>query len=214
MYFKEKEDTNIDSEFESKKSFGFNFNFSNLNLKSILLIVGGIILLAIIIFVIVSITNKSSKYTIVLYGDERITIALGNDYIEPGYYAHDKKRNDITKEVKITNNINISKVGEYEITYSINDIKKVRYVIVTDKITETYIHLKGQKEMCLEVGEKYIEPGYEVYNSLGENLTSKVKVTGKVDTSKIGTYELRYTVVNSKNITIETKRRITIVAKK
>ena len=67
--------------------------------------------------------------------------------------------------------------------------------------------------MYLEIGEKYNEPGYQVFTSTGENLNNKVIVTGKVDTSKLGVYEITYSVVNSSNITTIVKRTVIVVEK-
>lgn len=43
----------------------------------------------------------------------------------------------------------------------------------------------------VEVNEKYKDPGYKAYNLL-ESFRKKVKVTGKVDTKKVGTYKIKY----------------------
>lgn len=211
MYFREKEDTNIDSQFENNRES--KFNLKNLKLKPILLIAGGIILLIAIILIIVSLINNKSKYTLELYGDEVITIILGNDYIEPGYKAYDKQNNDYTNEVIITNNIDTSKVGEYEILYSIDNISRVRYVNIIDQAAETLIYLKGNQHTYLEIGEKYIEPGYEVYDTIDGNITNKVQITENINTSKVGVYKVIYSVVNSRNITTTKKRYVHVVEK-
>lgn len=209
MYFKEKEDTNIDREFSSNKQLNIDFN----KLKPILFIVCGLLLLIIIAIILINVFNKSSKYILTIIGDETITINLGSDYIEPGYNAYDKNGNDITKDVKIISNINKNKEGNYEILYSVGNISKVRYVIVKKTDIQTIIQLINGKTMYLEVGEKYNEPGYQVFSSTGENLNDKVIVTGKVDTSKSGVYEITYSVVNSHNITTTVKRIVTVVEK-
>ena len=67
--------------------------------------------------------------------------------------------------------------------------------------------------MYLEIGEKYIEPGYQVYDSVDKDLYDKVKITGKVDTTKTGIYQITYSVVNSRNITTKTTRTIIVVEK-
>lgn len=212
MYFKEKEDTNIDSEFKNNKKF--SFNFKKLNLKTILIIGGIIALLLIMIIIFISLSgNSSSNYRIELSGSDSIIMNLGDDYLEPGYKAYDKNDNDVTDLVEVTNNVDTSKIGEYEVLYSIGSINKVRYVTVAKSIDDTLIYLNGKVNMYLEVGEKYTEPGYEAYDSTGENLTSKVKVTGSVNTNKVGTYELTYSVVNSRNVTVTKKRTITVVEK-
>lgn len=212
MYFKEKEDTNIDKEFEKEKKSIFNFDFKQINPKTLLFIGGGVILLFLIIFIIVSLTSNKKNYTITLVGEENITINLGDEYIEPGYNAYNGGI-DVTSDVEITSTLDTSKPGEYEILYSIGNANVIRYVKVLENIDATYIYLSGKKEMYLEVGEKFTEPGYQVYDSKEQGLTDKVVVTGKVDTSKVGTYRLTYTVVNSRNKTTSVVRTVIIVEK-
>lgn len=207
MYFKEKEDTNIDKEFETNKKSGFSLK--NIQPKYYIIIGTTLILIAIIIIVISLLMGR--KNTIELIGEEKIIITKNSDYIEPGYKAYDKKRNDITSHVQITSNLDTSKVGEYEILYSVNGMSVVRYITVMEG--DTYIYLKGKVNMYLEKGEKYIEPGYQVYDSIDQNLTEKVKVSGTVNTSKVGTYQITYSVVNSRNVTVTVKRTIVVVEK-
>lgn len=206
MYFKEKEDTNIDKEFENNKKNSFSLK----NIKPIYLIIGGVVIFTIII-VIVLISIFSNKYTIELIGEEKITITKDSDYVEQGFVAYDKKQNDVTNQVEVTSNLDTTSPGNYEILYSIDGVTKVRYITVTEG--DTYIYLKGKLNMYLEVGEKYNEPGYQVYDSLDQDLTEKVKITGTVNTSKVGTYQIYYSVVNSRNITVTEKRTVVVVEK-
>ena len=53
----------------------------------------------------------------------------------------------------------------------------------------------------------------ELDKTLPKDLFDKVKVTGKVDTSKVGTYQITYSVVNSRNVTTKTTRTIIVVEK-
>lgn len=213
MYFNDKkEDTNIDSEFKDNKKI--SFDFSKINLKKLLLAVGIIAVIVVIILVIVSLTGNKDDYVIVLSGDERVTVGLNKTYNEPGYKAYDKNKNDVSNQVEVTNNIDTSKKGEYEVLYSIGKINKVRYVTVTEISEETFIYLKGDvNALYLEVGEKYNEPGYEVFDNIDKDLKGKVKITGNVDTSKVGTYRLTYSVVNSRNVTTTTTRTVIVVEK-
>jgi len=55
------------------------------------------------------------------------------------------------------------------------------------------IELKGGKKITVEYKEKYSEAGYKA-NHLGKNLTKDVKVKGKVNTEKLGEYQVTYTV--------------------
>lgn len=56
------------------------------------------------------------------------------------------------------------------------------------------LNLNGDLVINLKVGEKYVEPGYSASSDLKGDITSYVKVTGEVDTSKAGSYKLTYTL--------------------
>lgn len=200
MYFKEKDDTNIDDEFDT-----------GINWKPILLIGGGVLIVALVIFAIIFFLTRGDKYTIKLSGEEKIILTKDSDYIEPGYSAYDRKKNDVTNQVSITSNVDTSKIGEYEILYSIDEVNKVRYVSIIEG--DTFIRLKGDVNMYIEQGRTYNEPGFTVVDSSGEDLTSKVKTSGKVDTSKLGTYQITYSVTNSRGVTTNKKRTIIVVEK-
>lgn len=55
-----------------------------------------------------------------LKGKNEITLPYGANYVEPGYTATDNYDGDITKKVKVKNNIK-STPGKYEVTYVIED---------------------------------------------------------------------------------------------
>lgn len=209
MYFKDKSDTNIDSEFkDERKLFKINFDFGKWKWPFIILL--GIILLVVIIVIIAGIGNK---YTLELNGDSIIKIYQGNEYVEPGYYAVDKKNRDISSDVKITGNVDSSLIGEYTITYSLGKVTKRRYVSVVEKpVGATYINLLGDLIVNLKVGDTYQEPGYVVVDTVDVNLSDKVEIDSNVDTSKIGVYRIIYTVVNSSGIT-SSKTRTVMVTK-
>jgi len=206
MYFKDKENTNIDNEFKQN-----NFNLNKL--KWPLIIISGIILLIIIIILIIKFIPKpKTNYFIDLIGDEIITIYQGNDYLEPGYNAYDNKQNDLTNEVDIKSTLDINNLGNYEIIYTIGNISVTRYVNVIEKPTgATYIYLKGKSTIYLNINEKYSEPGYLVVDTVDSNLTDKVKVTNNLDITKQGNYKIIYSVVNSSGVTTSTYRTVIVM---
>ena len=55
------------------------------------------------------------------------------------------------------------------------------------------IDLKGKKTVVLNYKDKYVEKGYSA-SRLGSNLDDDVKVKGKVNEKKLGTYEITYEV--------------------
>ena len=206
-----KSDTNIDKEFAQEKNTANNIMDIFNQYKNVILIALGVIIVIIIIIIIVS--NKKTDY-LILNGDEAITIYQGSDYIEAGFSAYNSKKQDLTNKVLIKSTLNTDKTGEYEITYTLNDITKTRIINVIEKPTEyTYIYLNtvnNEVNVYLKVGQTYNEPGYKVYNNSGKNLNKEVNVTGTVDTSKKGSYNLIYSVVDSKNVTISVTRTVIV----
>lgn len=73
------------------------------------------------------------------------------------------------------------------------------------------IILKGNKMITLEIGTNYQEPGFEAKDKTDGNITNKVKIENLINPEIPGTYELIYSVTNSKNITIKEKRFVTLV---
>lgn len=211
MYFKDKEDTNIDNEFDNESLFSKILSLLN-KYKKILII--GLVLVILIVLLIVFSGNNVTNY-LVLNGDENITLYQGDDYIELGYEAYNSKDEDLTGDVKITSDLDISEIGEYEITYSLGDLLITRYVSVIEKPKEyTYIYLtpvNNSVDVYLKLGDKYVEPGYKVYNSSGKLLSDQVKVTGEVNTSKKGSYQLVYSLVDSNNVTVSKIRTVNVM---
>ncbi|MDD3241570.1 MAG: DUF5011 domain-containing protein [Bacilli bacterium] len=56
-----------------------------------------------------------------LIGEKEITIYLNENYTEKGYTVKDNYDNDLDKNVVINSDLNINKIGEYTIIYSISD---------------------------------------------------------------------------------------------
>ena len=74
------------------------------------------------------------------------------------------------------------------------------------------IKLRGDKTVVLDYQEKYIEKGYQA-DFLGNNITDNVSVEGKVDSNKIGVYEIVYTVKEGA-FTKKVKRKVIVKDRK
>ena len=109
-----------------------------------------------------------------------ISIPYGNEYIEKGYTGYYLNK-DITKEVKIDNNINNKKIGIYKVTYVLKkgliSQKKEREVEIIDNINPI-ITLKGDiiKNICPNA--EYKEEGFNAIDEYDGDITNKVlKIT-------------------------------------
>ena len=196
--------TNIDKEFNKKEKF----NFDKYK-KYIFIGLGCILILGLIL---IFIGRKKTSYYIDLSGNREITIYKGDIYIEPGYTARDSKGNDLTDKVVVNNMIDTLQEGEYQVSYTLGNTTEIRQVTVIEKpIGATIMYLKGSTTIYLKVGDTYQEPGYKVIDSVDGNLGDKVTVTGSVDTSKVGTYKLIYSVTNNSGVTTSKQRVIVVM---
>lgn len=74
------------------------------------------------------------------------------------------------------------------------------------------ITLKGNSEITLNQGDKYNDEGASATDNIDGDITSKIKVSGKVDTTKSGMYTITYTVTDKAGNRTEATRKVTVVA--
>lgn len=182
------------------------------------IIISSLIITIILAIVVVTICiiekQKSVVPTIALVGEETIELNLNDIYTESGAKAYIKEE-DKTNLIITEGEVDTSKPGEYKIKYSITDEKNgqlneiERKIIVKDNIPPT-IELKGKTEDAVYQNSKYEEPGYIATDNCDGNISNKVVRNGEVDTSKVGTYEITYTVEDSYQNKAEVKRTITV----
>ena len=71
--------------------------------------------------------------------------------------------------------------------------------------------LDGDENTVVKQGETYIEAGCHALDKKEGNITSNVKTSGNVDTSKTGDYTITYTVRNSANMEATATRTVHVV---
>ena len=87
-------------------------------------------------------------------------------------------------------------------------LQEIELFSVADK--SPVITLKGDAEMKLLRGETYVEPGYTAIDEEDGDLTKQVRVVGTVDSDTVGTYEITYSVTDSRPQTITAVRRVIV----
>ena len=178
--------------------------------KDIVIVVGILVIIVLVCAIVFNIVSKKEEgnteeeivtTTLTLFGNRTINLEVGEDFEEPGYYAIDSNGVLQTSNIIITNNVDTTKPGTYEIIYRIADKEEIRTVIVegeeikepvTSEKKPLTLTLTGEKVINLSLGETYTEPGYKATDSNGLDATEKVLVLGEVDTSKVGNYTLTY----------------------
>lgn len=195
----------------------------------IILLVVAIIIAGIILFIKTRPPKVEDKriyesYTITLVGDTNINLYVGDKYNEPGYSARDQDGNDVSNRVTINGSVDTSKEGTYEIKYSIESDnayeEKSRTINVLKKETNPTptpvkvtidFHLLGNSTVQVNQNGKYNEPGFVAVDSNKKNLKGYVKTSGSVDTSKVGSYTITYTL-NYNGQTKTLKRKVNVIS--
>ena len=153
---------------------------------------------------------------ITINGDSELTLEAGANYTELGANATDNEDGDLSGSILVTGEVNTKIPGVYKIFYGLKDsagneaVTITRTVFVVDT-TSPVITLVGEAVVTVEVGSDYEDPGVAAKDSVDGDLTSKVKVTGKVDVQKVGEYQLKYNVADaSGNKSVELTRRVIV----
>ena len=149
-----------------------------------------------------------------LNGDATITMAVGTEFVDPGYTATDDYDGDVTSKVVVSGSVDNSKAGTYELTYTASDTagnttSKKRTIIfeklgnleislgsIVDGVTPQ-ISLKGSNPYCMVKGGTYIEPGATATDNVDGNITNKIAVTNKVTGNLMGAFRIVYKVEDS-----------------
>lgn len=83
---------------------------------------------------------------ITLTGDKELSVTINTEYVEPGYEAIDNLDGDLTDKVKVTNNIDITQLGNYTVTYEVKDkagnLSKVVRKVKVEKLKPTQMSVK------------------------------------------------------------------------
>ena len=183
---------------------------------------GRIILISIIILLLIAagvsvgayfyVKSGATTLTINLNGEETVDLNLNDEYVDLGAAATYGKK-DITNLITTSNDLDVSKVGTYTYTYTIEYKKKTniatRTINVIDNINPE-ITLKGESEISLYKDDKYKELGFTALDNYDGDLTEKVEVDSNVDTSKVGEYTITYTVKDNSGNTAQAKRIIKV----
>ena len=121
---------------------------------------------------------------------------------------------DISSSVKIDSSmVNVNLLGEYKVKYEIEIDGNKEYVYRDVKVidnTKPEIILNGEEIVYVILNGSYYEYGYTVNDNYDLNLDKKVSIRGRVDTSKVGEYELLYSVVDSSGNMGSVKRLVIV----
>ena len=171
-------------------------------------VVGIVLLVSTYVFV--------NKTIFKLNGDKVVKLQLNQSYSDAGATATVFKWN-ISKKIKTYNDIDTTKIGTYNVVYTLNflghDYTLNRKVQVIDDIPPI-IKLNGDTEIKIYVGDNYVENGATADDNYDKDLTKYIKTDGTVDTTKVGIYEINYSIEDSSGNKANISRVVTVEKKK
>ncbi|CEI71969.1 immunoglobulin-like domain-containing protein [Romboutsia hominis] len=166
----------------------------------------------------ITVTVKSNDKPVIT-GVDNISIREGTEF-DPmaGVTATDTEDGNITKDIKITGNVDVNKPGKYELIYTVTDSDRntttvKRVIIVNPKMVEiNAVPTINAENRIINVGEKFNPlTGVTANDKEDGNITDKIKVVeDTVNTNKIGTYTVKYEVTDSKGATATKTITVTV----
>ena len=163
-------------------------------------IIALIIVIAIFMYSGYKKNQKTMKtYNLTLKGSTNMTIYEGGTYIEPGFVAYNYENIDHPEVVKVEGTVDTSTVGTYTIKYYIDNAygntKAERTVnVIADPIKHVTFELVGEEKVNVDINTTYTDQGYKLISDDGKDYSNFVSTKGTVNTGRIGTYTLTYTL--------------------
>ncbi len=142
---------------------------------------------------------------------------VGSDYKDPGFTAADDVDGDITDKVVVDGSVDGHTEGTYTLTYKVADSSnnpfEIQRKVTVKDIKAPVITLTGDSSVYLLINSSYEDPGFSASDNKDGDVTSKVAVSGSVDTSKTGQYKITYSVSDSAGNTTSVVRTISVYEK-
>ena len=148
------------------------------------------------------------KPVLTLKGNSVVHICPLLEYQEDGYDAYDEVDGDLTSKVERIEGVSSIKYKVFD--SSGNSIVVEREIKKGDSSIPS-IKLSGGGKVYLKKGDKYHEAGYSASDNCDGDLTSKVKVSGSVNSANLGTYHITYSVEDSSGNKAEVKREVVVI---
>lgn len=153
--------------------------------------------------------------------EDTYTLTKGEDfeYAMLNATATDKEDGDLTDKIVFSGQVNVNKVGEYKVTLTVTDkggktaTKSVKVVVENVK-TNNKPSIAVDSELYITQGDKYDNTMLKAtaYDKEDGDLTNKIQISGdKVDTTKLGTYDVVATVTDSKGIPAKLTIKVNVV---
>jgi PKD repeat protein len=137
-------------------------------------------------------------------------------YVDPGVMASDNFEGDISNKYEVIGTVDTSKVGPNYLKYIVRDfynnvcdtMRRTVFVILNQ--TGPSLTLTPPNQVYVEVYKKYTEPGFLAKDNQGNIINNQVIVNNGIDTAKLGTYSVTYTVIDAFGMMVSQQRSVTV----
>ena len=137
------------------------------------------------------------------------TIEIGSKYEDPGAKA--KAYGFIITHDVVSNNVNTSIIGVYEIHYSVTYhkiTKSIKRIVTVVDTTKPIATLKAGID-TVSLNGTWVDAGITVNDNSG--ITPRIIISGSVDTAQVGEYVITYTVSDESGNETEINRFVNVV---
>lgn len=144
----------------------------------------------------------TKKPVITLKGDPVVDHPINTKYDDAGATASDNVDGDITPKIIATSDVDINKLGTYNVKYNVTDaagniaVEVVRTVNIIDNIKPEII-LQGESTVNHPINTPYNDLGATASDNVDGDLTPKIVTTSTVNIAKVGSYTVKYNVIDS-----------------
>jgi len=125
--------------------------------------------------------------------DSDIYLCPGDEVVPEKVKAFDDYDGDLTEKVKI--DIKSDKII-YSVSDNSNNTREVSKKIIYKDNEKPKIKLNGSPFLYLFIGDEFVDPGYDAIDNCDNEISESVKVSGKVNTNKVGEYTITYKVMD------------------
>lgn len=138
--------------------------------------------------------------------ESNLYICPNTKYLYDDYRAIDNYDGNITNLVKVKETGNVMK---YQVQDTFGNRTVVERKVLYKDVKKPKLILNSSETVMLMVGDKFTDSTYEVSDNCSTNV--KVKVTGKVDTSKVGEYRRIYKATDDSGNVSKVEQKVIVM---
>ncbi len=163
-------------------------------------------------------TVDTTAPVITLLGSNPMTLTVNTAFVDPGATALDNHDGNITSSITVTGTVDVTTPGSYTRTYSVTDAagntgtaQRTVTVTLTADTTAPVLTLLGANPLTIQQNQVFTDPGATAVDDRDGNITSRIIITGSVNTAVLGDTVLTYTVADIAGNSSTAQRTVSVI---